>query len=174
MVNGIVVIEHEEEELPEEQEETTNLEFQTKDGGVYAQAPQDEVDEEEVEEVARVQTKEGIISVTSEEENTVQHVTSPESEKKTNDQAKKVKEENDKRAEEAQVTAPPKMVNGTIVAASESYADIEDQLDADLKEEDKKEEEEEVQTTRKVDLSEESQETKSDLDYLLGTPDNKE
>ena len=170
LVNGVIILQHEQEEETEETLESLQLQFEQKDGGVFATAPQDKLpDEKEEEEVAIVQTLGGIVSVGT-GSNEIQHILDAGDEKAASAQVQKTREENNKRTEEAAVSAPPRMVNGIIVASSDSYSDIEHLLDADLKDESAKEE----VSTRKIEVTESKAGEQSELDQLLGTSDTKD
>lgn len=167
LVNGVVVLQHQEEEdLEQIDNSSTELQFTKKDGGVYASvvASEEELFEEQMESSAEIQTKEGIISV-SNGGTEIQHITSPATEAFSKKQVEELKYENDQRADKASITAPPKVKNGVVMAASNSYADIEDLIDVEFKEEEK----ETQAKPRKVNIQNNSTE-QSDLDYLVGTP----
>ena len=169
LVNGVIILQHEQEEETEEALESLQLQFEQKDGGVFATAPQDELPDVKEDEVAIVQTLGGIVSIGT-GSNEIQHILDAGDEKDASAQVQKTREENNKRTEEAAVSAPPRMVNGIIVASSDSYSDIEHLLDADLKDESAKEE----VSTRKIEVTESKAGEQSELDQLLGTSDTKD
>lgn len=113
----------------EELKRTTGI--MRKVNGVTVMLPPDEGFEELNEkEVATVlERNQDFVSVRVDEESSdteeVQHVYDVDTEEKSREYAAKIREENEKRAKEAQIDTKPRKVGSTIVADSHSYSDIE-------------------------------------------------
>ena len=105
IINGVAVI------LPPEDEEDET---------------QEETKEEKTETV--IEQKQDTIIINTENisfEDDVQHVYDKESEKKSNELAKKVKKENDTRAKKATIETKPKKTGNSIVINSTSFDDLD-------------------------------------------------